>query len=62
MSLQVHAADPVFDSIGSPVWNHLRGAALGLRRYQSARLFWYLLYVIAALLALLLYLWLAGSA
>lgn len=62
MSLQVHATDPVLDSIGNPVWNRLRGAALMLRRYQSARLFWYLLYVIAALLALLLYLWLAASA
>jgi len=61
MRLEVHAADPVFDSIGRPVWSRLRGTALGMRRYQSARLFWYLLYVIAALLCLLLYLWLVTT-
>lgn len=61
-SLQVHPADPVIDSIGRPIWVRVRGIALGLRRYQTARLSSYLLYVIAALLGLLLYLWLVAAA
>jgi hydrogenase-4 component B len=60
MTLRVHAVDPVFDSIGRPVWTWLRGAAVGLRRFQSGRIFWYLLYVITALLGLLVYLWRAA--
>jgi hydrogenase-4 component B len=60
--LQVHSTDPVIDSIGRPVWDRLRSAALGLRRYQTARLSWYLVYVIAALFGLLVYLWLVAAA
>ena len=57
LTLEVHAVDPVFDSMGRPVWTWLRRAAVGLRRFQSSRIFWYLLYVITALVGLLLYLW-----
>jgi len=57
LTLEVHAVDPVFDSIGRPVWTWLRRTAVGLRRFQSSRIFWYLLYVITALVGLLLYLW-----
>ncbi len=59
--LEVHAGDPVFDAVGRPIWRRVRGAALGLRRYQTGRLSWYLVYVIAALLGLVLYLWLVAA-
>jgi hydrogenase-4 component B len=56
-SLQVHAADPVLDQLGRPVWHLVARWALRLRRLQTGRIFWYLLYVITTLLGLLLYLW-----
>jgi hypothetical protein len=60
MTLEVHVADPVLDRIAQPAWGRFRETALRLRRIQTGRIFWYLVYVIAALLGLLLYLWLAA--
>jgi hydrogenase-4 component B len=60
--LTVQVADPVLDRIAQPTWKRVREAAFRLRRIQTGRIVWYLTYVIAALLGLLLYLWLgAGS-
>ena len=60
--LSVQVADPVLDRIAQPAWKRVREAALRLRRIQAGGIVWYLIYVIAALLGLLLYLWLgAGS-
>lgn len=60
--LAVHVADPVLDRLAQPTWSRVRETALSLRRIQTGRIVWYLTYVIAALLGLLLYLWLgAGS-
>jgi len=60
MGLQVHVADPVLDRIAQPTWSRVREAALKLRRIQTGRIVWYLVYVISALLGLLLYLWLGS--
>ena len=60
--LAVQVADPVLDRIAQPTWKRVRETAFRLRRIQTGRIVWYLTYVIAALLGLLLYLWLgAGS-
>ena len=60
--LTVEVADPVLDRIAQPTWGRVREAAFRLRRIQTGRIVWYLTYVIAALLGLLVYLWLgAGS-
>ena len=60
--LSVQVADPVLDRIAQPTWKRVREAALRLRRIQAGGIVWYLIYVIAALLGLLLYLWVgAGS-
>jgi len=56
-SVHVHAVDPVLDQLTRPVWHLVSRWALGLRRLQTGRIFWYLLYVILTLLGLLLYLW-----
>ncbi len=56
-TLHVHAADPVLDRLGRPVWSWVQGAASNMRRLQTGRIFWYLLYVIFALVGFLLYLW-----
>jgi NADH:ubiquinone oxidoreductase subunit 5 (subunit L)/multisubunit Na+/H+ antiporter MnhA subunit len=54
---EVHAADPILDRAGRPLWGALARAAARLRVLQAGRLRWYLLYVILSLLALLVYLW-----
>ena len=55
--LAVHVADPVLDRLAQPTWDRVRETAFRLRRIQTGRIVWYLTYVIAALLGLLLYLW-----
>ena len=60
-TLHVHSTDPVLDQIGRPVWHALSGWALRLRRLQTGRIFWYLLYVVTTLLGMLLYLWLVRA-
>ena len=56
-TLHVHAADPVLDQLGRPVWHLVSRWALRLRQVQTGRIFWYLFYVIATLVVLLVYLW-----
>ena len=60
--VSVQVVDPVLDRIAQPTWKRVREAAFRLRRIQAGGIVWYLIYVIAALLGLLLYLWMgAGS-
>jgi hypothetical protein len=59
-ALEVHAADPILDHIGRRLWGWIRRWANSLRRLQTGRMLWYLLYVISALVGLLIYLWLAA--
>jgi hydrogenase-4 component B len=59
--LHVHPVDPVLDQLGRPVWQVVNGWALWLRRLQTGRIFWYLLYVITTLFGMLLYLWFVRS-
>jgi len=54
-------ADPFVERIGGPLWRALHAWAESLRRRQTSRIRWYLLYVIAALFVLLVYIWLAAS-
>ncbi|MDE3127425.1 MAG: oxidoreductase [Gemmatimonadota bacterium] len=59
-SLATHAADPVLDAVVTPGWNRLQEAARRIRPLHRGRLSIYLMYVVAALLAMLTYLMLAG--
>jgi formate hydrogenlyase subunit 3/multisubunit Na+/H+ antiporter MnhD subunit len=59
-ALEVHAADPILDHFGRRLWGWIRRWANSLRRLQTGRMLWYLLYVISALVGLLIYLWLAA--
>lgn len=59
-ALVTHPSDPVLDRVALPVWHVLRTAGGQLRPLQQGRLSLYLLYVVAALLAMLCYLWLVG--
>jgi hydrogenase-4 component B len=55
-----HAFDPVLDQVVLPVWHGFQAAASRLRPLQRGRLSLYLLYVCAAVIAVLLYLLLVG--
>jgi hypothetical protein len=55
------AADPFIERIGAPLWGALHGRVDAMRRRQTSRIRWYLLYLISALIGLLLYLWLAAT-
>ena len=55
-SFETHATDIVLDDAALPAWRALQRAALRLRPIQQGRLSSYLLYVMAALVALLAYL------
>jgi hypothetical protein len=57
-----HAIDPVLADLVLPAWRGLRAAGERLRPLQRGRLALYILYIVAALLALLLYLLAAGGA
>ena len=59
LALHTRPLDLVLDFAAFPLWNALRRVALRLRATQSGRLHVYLLYVMAALLAMLAYLSLA---
>ncbi|MEW5918203.1 MAG: proton-conducting transporter membrane subunit, partial [Gemmatimonadota bacterium] len=48
--------DLVLDGIGLPLWESIRRTALRMRALQQGRLYVYLIYVLAALLALLIFL------
>ncbi|MBI1966728.1 MAG: hypothetical protein HYS40_01950 [Gemmatimonadetes bacterium] len=56
-----HAIDPVLDWVILPAWHGVRAAATRLRPIQRGGLSVYLLYVVAAVVTLLLYLFVAGS-
>ena len=60
-AIHVEPADPVLDRAGIPLWNRSRRAAGALRVIQQGRLWWYLLYVIFTLVALLVYLWMVTA-
>jgi formate hydrogenlyase subunit 3/multisubunit Na+/H+ antiporter MnhD subunit len=55
-----HAIDPVLDRVLLPAWRGARGAATRLRHMHRGALSLYLLYVVAAVVAVLLYLLAAG--
>ena len=60
-ALHAVPADPFVDRIGRPLWGVLDARADALRRRHTSGIRWYLLYVISALFALLVYLWLGAS-
>jgi len=55
-SFHSQARDVILDGVARAGWTRVRRAALRLRPVQQGRLYVYLIYVMAALLALLLYL------
>ncbi len=55
-AFHTHPKDHVLDGIALPLWRRVRAWAFAARPIQQGRLWMYLLYVLAALLALLLYL------
>ena len=55
-SFQSHAADPILDRVGLPLWARLQAAADHLRALQGGFVRRYLLYLIVCLMVLLLYL------
>ena len=57
-----HAGDPMLDRVVRPSWRRVERLAERLRPIQRGRLASYLLYVVAALLTLLLYLLFGGGA
>ncbi len=61
-SLATHAMDPVLDGLVVPVWRGVARAASRLRPVQRGRLSRYLLYMVAALVAVLAYLIVSGRA
>ncbi len=61
-SFATHAVDPMLDDAVRPVWHRLKAVADGLRPIlQRGRLSSYLLYIVAALMAVLLYLLFGGA-
>jgi hypothetical protein len=59
-SFATHPIDPVMGGIVLRTWHGLRAAAGRLRPIQRGRLSLYLLYIVATVLALLVYLMLAA--
>ncbi|HYT72644.1 MAG TPA: proton-conducting transporter membrane subunit [Gemmatimonadales bacterium] len=57
-----HPTDPVLERLIVPAWRGVRAAATGLRPIQRGGLQLYLLYVVAAVVTVLLYLLAAGRA
>ena len=57
-----HASDPMLAGVVGPIWHRLQRLADRLRPIQRGRLSSYLLYVVAAVLVLLLYLLFDGGA
>jgi hydrogenase-4 component B len=60
LALATHAGDPVLDGVVEPAWHGIEQVARRMRPLQRGRLSLYLLYVVAALVAVLGYLMLAG--
>jgi hydrogenase-4 component B len=61
VALATHPSDPVLDRVVLPAWHGVRAAAGGLRPIQRGSLQLYLLYVGAAVVTLLVYLFAAGG-
>ena len=55
-SFATHAVDPVLDAVVLPVWHGVQSAAGRVRPLQRGRLSLYLIYIVAALVGVLLYL------
>lgn len=55
VSFSTHPVDLVLDRLAVPLWHAVQRSALRLRPMQQGRLYVYLIYVMAALLALLAY-------
>ncbi len=62
LALVTHAADPMLDGVVVPAWHGIERLARRMRPLQRGRLSLYLLYVVAALVAVLAYLMLVGRA
>jgi hydrogenase-4 component B len=60
-ALATHPTDPVLERVILPAWHGVRSAAGGLRPIQRGSLQLYLLYVVAAVVTLLVYLFAAGT-
>jgi NADH:ubiquinone oxidoreductase subunit 5 (subunit L)/multisubunit Na+/H+ antiporter MnhA subunit len=60
-SLMTRVTDPVLDRVLLPAWHGVRAAATGLRPIHRGGLSLYLLYVVAAVVGILLYLMAAGG-
>jgi hypothetical protein len=59
--LATHVIDPVLDRVILPAWHGVRTAATGLRAIHRGALSRYLVYVVAAVVTVLLYLMAAGG-
>jgi hypothetical protein len=60
-TFSTHPIDPVLERVVLPAWHGLRSAASGLRPMQRGGLQIYLLYVVATVVMLLLYLLASGT-
>ena len=60
-AFHTHPRDHVLDGIALPLWTRVRAWALATRAIQQGRLWLYLLYLLGALLALMVYLTLRGG-
>ena len=58
---ETHATELVLDNVALPLWSLVQGLAARLRPIQQGRLWIYLVYLMAALLLLLLYLAMSGG-
>jgi hydrogenase-4 component B len=61
-AFETHPTDPVLERVIVPAWHGIRAAAAGVRPVQRGGLQLYLLYVVAAVIMLLVYLLAAGQA
>jgi len=59
-AFHTHPVDLVLEGVVLPVWRQVGRAAEAIRPVQQGRLHTYLLYIVAVLLTLLLYLWLGA--
>ena len=60
-AFETHASELVLDNVALPLWSVVQGLAARLRPIQQGRLWIYLVYLMAALLLLLLYLATSGG-
>ena len=60
-AFETHPSELVLDNVALPLWSVVQGLAARLRPIQQGRLWIYLVYLMAALLLLLLYLATSGG-